>query len=197
MKTLIFIVMAIFLMGGCASKEATITLLPDQDGKVGVITLEDKDGKEHRIDSAYETLSVSSKNEVEIQKGTREGIDQKYSELLQAIPSAPLHFQLFFDSGSAELDGNQTLSLQEIVATIQKNNPIKIVCIGHSDSTGKPEFNEKLSLQRAQNVATILQKYGITPELLTLEYYGDADPLVKTNKNESHPKNRRVEIIVK
>ena len=49
--------LVMLLLAGCADK-TTITLLPEEGGKVGKIAFVDKGGKSVTIDKAWETLEV-------------------------------------------------------------------------------------------------------------------------------------------
>lgn len=66
--------------------------------------------------------------------------------------------------------------------------------IGHTDSTGTKSKNWKLSNQRAQQVATILNKKGIKKTAIKTVAKADTDPLVHTKKISAMGPNRRVEI---
>ena len=49
--------LVMLLLAGCADK-TTVTLLPEEGGKVGKIAFVDKSGKSVTIDKAWETLEV-------------------------------------------------------------------------------------------------------------------------------------------
>ncbi|MCX5819382.1 MAG: OmpA family protein [Deltaproteobacteria bacterium] len=78
------------------------------------------------------------------------------------------------------------------------NHPVPDVSvIGHTDTVGNTEANEKLGLQRAQSVAEIIKRAGLQVHDLTIASHGKRNLLVATPDNTPEPKNRRVEITVR
>ena len=68
---------------------------------------------------------------------------------------------------------------------------------GHTDSIGDPDYNKRLSRERAQAVKDYLVRNFDLPEsVLTVEGYGDTQPLAPNNTPENRQKNRRVEISI-
>jgi len=198
MKTLLSLCLflLVFIFSGCASK-VQITLLPEENGKVGTISLADNKGEKHTINKAYEALDISQKGEVASKQETQESITSKYEEVLKALPPKYQSHLFYFGFDKADLSPKQREELKVIAQSIQKGSIIEVTCIGHSDSTGDKEYNKILSLRRAKIVADTLLHDGVDQLLLKLQYYGDADPLVPSSNNKPNAKNRRVEIILK
>ena len=198
MKTLLSLglFLVVFLFSGCAPK-VQITLLPEDNGKTGVITIADSKGEKHTIDQAYAALDVSQKGDIASKQETQESVQSKYAEVLNAMPSKPQSYLFFFSFDSANLDTKQFGELKTIAQLIKDEGVVDVICIGHSDSAGDKEYNKTLSLLRAKTVAEKLMTYGVAKSLIELRYYGDADPLVVTANNKANAKNRRVEIILK
>src|SRR5262249_13197274 len=65
---------------------------------------------------------------------------------------------------------------------------------GHTDSTGAPDWNARLSLLRAQAVRAYLVAAGIDAERLICEGRGALDPLAPNTTAAGRARNRRVEI---
>lgn len=185
------------LFSGCASKDVQITLLPEDEGKVGVISVADRKGDTHTINKAYEALDVSQKGEITSKLETEESVKLKYAEVLAALPQKPQSFLFFFSFDSAVLETKQLEELKVVARLIRENSIVEIISIGHSDSAGDKEYNKTLSLQRAKNVADKLVVYGVPRSLFQLQYYGDANPLEPTTANKPNAKNRRVELILR
>jgi len=185
------------LFSGCASKDVQITLLPEDEGKVGVISVADRKGDTHTINKAYEALDVSQKGEITSKLETEESVKLKYAEVLGALPQKPQSFLFFFSFDSAVLETKQLEELKVLARLIRENSIVEIISIGHSDSAGDKEYNKTLSLLRAKNVADKLAVYGVPKSLLQLQYYGDANPLDPTTNTKPNAKNRRVELILK
>lgn len=189
--------LGVVLFSGCATKEVQITLMPEEEGKVGTISVADRKGDTHTIDKAYEALDISQKGEITFKHETEESVKVKYAEVLHALPQKPQSYLLFFGFDSAILETKQLEELKMVARLIRENSIVEVISIGHSDSAGDKEYNKLLSLQRAKNVADKLAVYGVPKSLMQLKYYGDANPLETTTSNKPNAKNRRVEIILK
>jgi len=72
--------------------------------------------------------------------------------------------------------------------------PIRIE--GHADAQGPEEYNEELSLRRAQAVKSFLVQRGVPEERLSVEGHGEKDPIATNDTPEGRANNRRVEIVL-
>ena len=68
--------------------------------------------------------------------------------------------------------------------------------IGHTDSTGSDAYNQKLSVARAQNVASLLRQYGLknTINYGRINGEGERNPVSTNETVEGRYNNRRVEL---
>jgi outer membrane protein OmpA-like peptidoglycan-associated protein len=187
----------VFVFSGCSAKGTQITLLPEEGGKTGAISIADNKGVNYNIDKAYSSLDISQRGEIQKKVETEKAVETKYAEVLNALPKKPQSILFYFPNNSAELNKTQIAEIKKVNDIINNNDIIEVLCIGHSDSAGDKEYNKTLSFKRAQSVASILMKDMTDKSLIKVEYYGDSDPLVKTANNVSNAKNRRVEIILK
>ena len=73
---------------------------------------------------------------------------------------------------------------------------MNISATGYADLSGSEEYNQKLSLQRADAVRDYLIKGGVPAERITVAGRGEADPAVPTANGVREQANRRVEIIL-
>lgn len=171
--------------------------MPDQSGKTGVITVK-TDSDFQVIDQAYEsavlksgstTLSLSAPS-------SPTQVSREYRRLLQAEPKQSTSFMLYFKSGSVELTPISQHKIPEVIDHIKSQSPTEITLIGHTDTTGTDEFNNRLSLRRAQVVEKIL-KYGIPAvDVINLQYFGAKKLLIPTAPNVEEQKNRVVEVMI-
>ena len=102
-----------------------------------------------------------------------------------------------FDSGSWELRPDQTGALEVIANAIRQvieSNPDEVFLVeGHTDVVGPDIDNLSLSDRRAESVAVALsEQFGIPPENLTTQGYGEQYPKVPTVGPEEQ--NRRVTV---
>ena len=78
-----------------------------------------------------------------------------------------------------------------------KDNPtLKIQINGHTDNSGKPADNIRLSEDRARSVTSYLIAKGIAPARLSSKGWGDTQPIADNSTPEGRAKNRRTELKV-
>ena len=93
---------------------------------------------------------------------------------------------------SVKCDASTIPILDELVK-ILKDNPITVVIIGYTDTTGTEAGNLKLSEKRALNVQQYLIDHGIAKNRLSVKALGQANPIADNKTKEGRNKNRRVE----
>ena len=71
-----------------------------------------------------------------------------------------------------------------------------VTVIGHTDSTGDPNYNMGLSKRRAQSVADFLVTLDVPKEKLRILGRGENDPIASNSTSEGRAQNRRVEAVV-
>jgi outer membrane protein OmpA-like peptidoglycan-associated protein len=91
-----------------------------------------------------------------------------------------------------------SFGLLEELAELFKNKPdIKLAEVqGHTDNTGSPVYNQRLSQGRAQAVVDTLVRLGVAPDRLTAKGYGADKPLVPNSTDANRAKNRRVQVMI-
>jgi outer membrane protein OmpA-like peptidoglycan-associated protein len=104
---------------------------------------------------------------------------------------------VLFPSAQASLLPGAMVKLNEVADALTKSNPeSRIVVEGHTDSQGKIDFNQDLSVRRAQSVREYLVSRGMAGDRITAEGLGSSRPIAPNNNAEGRANNRRVEIIV-
>lgn len=103
-----------------------------------------------------------------------------------------------FDFGSWEIRDDQFDKLEVVARVINRiidrNEGEILLLAGHTDLVGSEEDNLSLSGRRAETVARILtDEFGVPPENLVTQGYGESDPLIDTEEAEAA--NRRVEFM--
>ena len=68
--------------------------------------------------------------------------------------------------------------------------------MGHTDSIGTEEYNQKLSVRRSEAVKAYLVSKGIEKNRVYTEGKGEKQPIADNKTAEGRAKNRRVEIEV-
>jgi len=95
------------------------------------------------------------------------------------------------------LTGESQALIPAILEATRTRPAPDVSVIGHTDTVGNSEANEKLALQRAQSVAETIRKAGLQVQDLTIASHGERNLLVSTPDNTPEPRNRRVEVTVR
>ena len=98
-----------------------------------------------------------------------------------------------FNSGSSELLPQAGPILDRII-NIVKDSSYYINIEGHTDDTGSPDFNWKLSTERALSVIDYFVKADFNPVRLSASGYGQYHPILPNITEQNRSMNRRVEI---
>ncbi len=98
-----------------------------------------------------------------------------------------------FDVGSSDLTATSKQTLNKLAQEIGEFNPqtVAVRIIGHTSKTGEPDFNQKLSEQRAQSVVNYLRGLGLKNQLVA-EGKGFYLPLSGIDPED--PRQQRTEI---
>ena len=85
-------------------------------------------------------------------------------------------------------------TISSVINSFAKGGTIDFV--GHTDSTGSDAYNQKLSVARAQNVARLLQEYGLSNDVKvgSISGKGETQPSDTNATVEGRYNNRRVEL---
>ena len=111
-------------------------------------------------------------------------------------PPPPEHnFTVFFDWDKANLTPEAQQIIEAAAGTFKAGPPVPVQVVGHTDTSGSKEFNQKLSERRAQNVAGALSAAGVPQSAMTVTGVGQTDLKVPTPDGVREPQNRRTEII--
>jgi outer membrane protein OmpA-like peptidoglycan-associated protein len=105
-----------------------------------------------------------------------------------------LRRQVSFATGSGEILPNSEPILLEVADALLRNPDLELVEIqGHTDSSGNPELNMRLSQQRAEAVQRWLIQHGVEPTRLMAKGYGPTRPIAPNITQQNRARNRRVQ----
>ncbi|NOZ60363.1 MAG: OmpA family protein [Calditrichaeota bacterium] len=117
-------------------------------------------------------------------------------DALVALKNSLAKLSIHFDTNSDKISSIFNNVIDQIAQLLKKYQREKIEIIGHADSRGTEEYNQKLSLKRASSVKSVLVKNGIDASRLLVSGKGESDPIADNATAEGMAKNRRVEFIV-
>jgi outer membrane protein OmpA-like peptidoglycan-associated protein len=103
---------------------------------------------------------------------------------------------VLFDTAKFTLQPAAREKLAKLAGIVLAHPGLRLTAEGHTDSTGSPDFNQKLSVKRAESVVEYLGNQGISGDSLGAEGFGDTRPIAPNNTSAGRQQNRRVELIV-
>ena len=103
---------------------------------------------------------------------------------------------VLFDTGKYALRPAAREKLAKLAGIVIAHPGLKLAAEGHTDSTGSPEFNQTLSVKRAEAVEQYLADQGLASDSLSASGFGDTRPIAPNNTAAGRQQNRRVELIV-
>ena len=102
---------------------------------------------------------------------------------------------ILFETGSSNLAARSKEMLVPLVQSLQENPYAYVDIFGHTDDVASLEFNQKLSTQRAQQVAEFLINMGVKRNQIKRVIGKNYSMPVASNATpEGRAKNRRVEV---
>jgi outer membrane protein OmpA-like peptidoglycan-associated protein len=105
--------------------------------------------------------------------------------------------QVQFEHGTAVIRPESDAILGSVAKVLSEHPDVEEVEVqGHTDDTGTPEINQKLSSDRAQAVLAWLVQHGVDAKRLTAKGYGQSKPIADNADEAGRAKNRRVEFRV-
>jgi outer membrane protein OmpA-like peptidoglycan-associated protein len=101
-----------------------------------------------------------------------------------------------FDVNKAELKPDTIANLNKLAEILQKYPDTNIIIEGHTDSTGKDDYNMALSEKRAKAVQDYLVQQKVDKSRMSAKWYGESKPIASNDTEEGKSQNRRVEISI-
>jgi OOP family OmpA-OmpF porin len=112
-------------------------------------------------------------------------------------PAPARSYLVFFDWDKATLTDRARQIIKDAADNSTRVQYTRIEVNGYTDTSGKPQYNQGLSVRRAQAVAGELARDGVPQSAITIQGFGDTHLLVATGPGVREPQNRRVEIIIR
>jgi outer membrane protein OmpA-like peptidoglycan-associated protein len=185
-----------------------------------------KDLSTDTIISQFKSNSANGKYYVVLSRGKNYGITAKapgylfhssqfeipanaeYKEYKKDIELFPLkgekptekpsvRLMVFFDYDKADLRPESYTDLNNAIEFLQANPNVYVTIAGHTDKRGSDEYNDKLSQERSNSVASyIIVKGSIDPNRVKPVGFGKRKLLFEGDTEEIHQANRRVIMVL-
>jgi OmpA-OmpF porin, OOP family len=122
-------------------------------------------------------------------------VQQQAAAPVPPPPPQAQTFLVFFAFDKSDLSDAARQVVANAAQFAKANGKTTIDVTGYTDSSGKPDYNRRLSQRRADAVAAYIETLGITKSEIGLAARGEEDQRVPTPPNTREPQNRRVEIV--
>jgi outer membrane protein OmpA-like peptidoglycan-associated protein len=134
-------------------------------------------------------------------------MDQQAERLSQSLEGAEVGrlgegITVSFDSGILyPFDSDQVLpagrtNLQRLAQSLQQYPETEVLIVGHTDSTGRADYNMNLSYRRATAARSVLVENGVPSNRIRIEGRGSQEPIASNETTAGQQQNRRVEIAI-
>jgi len=197
------------LAGACAAPPAApappppagpradlVVLLPGKDGAVGAVAVQEG-GREVVLDTAYASAKPGPGGRIEKSQATPDEVRALFADALAAEPPRPVTFILYFVEATDQFTPESQALVDQVMLAIASRPAPELTVAGHTDAVGTDQYNDALSLRRAERVRALLIARGIAPDSIRAIGRGKREPRVATPDGVAEPRNRRVEITVR
>jgi len=200
------VLVALALAAGCAkyprmdqlARSDLYILLPAAGGGTSGVLTVTHGNVTRTLDRPHAAAKIGVPGRIDTAVATQAEVTG-FGAALGAQPPRPTSFFLWFLLDSDELTPDSQRLVGDVIADIAKRPVPEVVVIGHTDTVGTEEYNDRLSQQRASAVRErlIARGIGIPPSSIFATGRGKRELLVATGDQVAEPKNRRVEILVR
>lgn len=130
----------------------------------------------------------------------REKLRDQLNQVLQTQESARGLIvnmsDVLFATNQYTLKPDAQIKLAKVSGILLTYPNIKVQVEGYTDNTGSQGYNLTLSQHRATAVQAFLIAQGVSPENITSQGYGEADPVADNSTSAGRAQNRRVEMVI-
>lgn len=130
----------------------------------------------------------------------RQRLQQQLSSILETRDTARGLIvnmsDVLFDTNRYTLKPGAREKLAKVSGILLAYPGLKVQVEGYTDSTGTPDYNQRLSEQRAMTVRDYLVGQGINMNSVTAHGFGQNDPVASNATASGRQQNRRVQMVV-
>jgi outer membrane protein OmpA-like peptidoglycan-associated protein len=142
------------------------------------------------------TLDEVESENIELQSLLRGALSSVASTRIEAARIVLTLPGIVFDTEKATLKPEAKLGLAKLSGILMVFHRARVNVGGYTDSTGKEDYNIKLSGQRAEAVMDFLVEQGVAEGRLTANGFGAVRPVADNATKDGRAENRRVEMVI-
>lgn len=99
-----------------------------------------------------------------------------------------------FAFNSYQLNPSFRNVLTSVSKVVKHYDKTVLLCAGYTDSVGSADYNQMLSVLRAQSVANFITAQGVNSQRLVVHGFGEKYPIASNDTDAGRQQNRRVEL---
>ena len=183
------------VLAACAPT-TRVVLLPDSGGKSTAVVVRNADS-EQVLGQPYATTQAREHGSLKAEASSAERVNKDYGDVIRLTPPAAATYTLQFLTGGATLTPQSQAELEAILTAAVARPGGEIIITGHTDTTGTPEANDRISQERANALRDLLVGRGFPQERIRAVGRGQRELLVQTGPGVDEAQNRRVSIVVR
>jgi outer membrane protein OmpA-like peptidoglycan-associated protein len=134
-------------------------------------------------------------------------MDKQAEEIRKNVPDAKVErvgegiivefsSNLLFGFDQSDLSSEARANLDKLVKVLNTYPDTDIELQGHTDDRGSADYNQSLSVKRANAVSNYLANQGIDNKRMTVKGFGEEVPKYENNTADGRMQNRRVEFLI-
>ncbi len=187
--SLLFVLLALFVIGGCAPRKAVQQEAQKPEApEVTQKTEEVKPGAEKITPPAPEVITEKPVTETP-------AVAKKETEVkpeVEKIEFSDIHFD--FDKYDIRPDAKP--ALERLASWLKENPKARVLIEGHCDERGTNQYNLALGERRAAATKNYLMAQGISSSRIDTVTYGEERPLCREQTEGCWQLNRRAHFVV-
>jgi outer membrane protein OmpA-like peptidoglycan-associated protein len=114
-----------------------------------------------------------------------------------ALDSLQVFQSLLFEFNTFSLSRPGREELQDLYQFLSRDSDLQLHLAGHTDGTGRAEYNQLLSEKRCLAVARYLENLGIPSGRIQWIGFGSSKPVASNDTESGRSRNRRVEFLIR
>jgi peptidoglycan-associated lipoprotein len=179
---------------GCATHEYVDKHLATVDSKIS--------NTQAQVDADKAALAAHDAKLGELDRTSREALERATAagKLAEGKFLYSLVLQddgVKFRTAKYQLSPEDEARLTEFTEKLKADNKsVYLEVQGHTDSTGGPDYNERLGQERAEAVRLFLNEHGVALNRMNTISYGETAPVASNKTRDGRAQNRRVQIVV-
>lgn len=160
--------------------------------------------------AAEQTESAADQQQLEAERARRDEAERRATQAINALAKVAsvkqetrgtvvtLSGSVLFASGKSKLLPAASSRLRQVADALVAGDPDSTFVVeGHTDSTGSPDRNQRLSEDRARAVRDFLVSRGVPADRIEAQGMGSTQPVADNSTPEGRANNRRVEIVIR